>query len=116
MSDFAVVSDTHAHKPYLVTRDGVRVSNARGVVRRFATLAEAEAHREELEKTEMSDNPKNQKGCDLCEDSPVELRGSCHPTAPVRASMERPGELVLRCYVPSCNRVVAVFNVATIVL
>jgi hypothetical protein len=55
------------------------------------------------------------QGCDLCGDWPVQLRGRCHPSAPLRASMERPGEVILRCYIPSCNRIVAVLNVTTIV-
>lgn len=49
------------------------------------------------------------KGCELCGDFPVTLLARCHPTAPLRAEMPEDGLLVLRCYVPECNREVARF-------
>ena len=47
------------------------------------------------------------KGCDLCGDWPVQLRGKCHTTAPLRAELDETGLLTLRCYVPDCNSIVA---------
>jgi hypothetical protein len=52
------------------------------------------------------------KGCELCGDFPVTLRGRCHPSAPLRVSMEADGTLILRCYVPTCNREVVRFLVS----
>lgn len=51
-------------------------------------------------------------GCDLCEDgsgSPLYLHGKCHLTAPFLATLEG-DKLTLRCYIPECGRVVAVFT------
>jgi hypothetical protein len=50
-------------------------------------------------------------GCDLCADFPASLHAHCHPSAPLRAVMEAEGVLVLRCYVPTCNREVARLHV-----
>jgi hypothetical protein len=52
------------------------------------------------------------KGCDLCGDFPAVLRPRCHPTAPLRMELVSPTELVVRCYVPTCNREVARFNIS----
>lgn len=43
--------------------------------------------------------------CDLCGDQPetVFLHAHCHLTAPLQVSIEN-GEVVCRCYVPTCNR------------
>lgn len=51
------------------------------------------------------------KSCDLCGDAgPLVLGGRCHPSAPLRVVLD--GDvLTLRCYVPSCDREVAVFRV-----
>lgn len=46
-------------------------------------------------------------GCDLCGDFPAELHARCHPTAPLRIEKLSETEVVLYCYVPSCNREVA---------
>lgn len=51
-------------------------------------------------------------GCDLCGDFPVELRGRCHPTAPLRIELHEDGVLVCYCYLPDCNREVARFRLA----
>lgn len=50
------------------------------------------------------------KGCDLCGDFPAELRGKCHPTAPLRVVALSDSEYVFYCYVPTCNREVARLN------
>lgn len=52
-------------------------------------------------------------GCDLCGDAASELflRARCHPTAPLRAVKDG-ASLTLRCYVPECDRVVAVLPLA----
>lgn len=54
------------------------------------------------------------KGCDLCGDWPVVLGSRCHPAAPLRVEMVSPTELVLRCYVPTCNREVARFTITEV--
>lgn len=58
----------------------------------------------------MSDNQK--PSCDLCSDQPeiLFLHARCHLTAPLQATLEG-SVLTLRCYVPSCNRVVGTFRV-----
>ena len=48
-------------------------------------------------------------GCDLCGDFPAQLRAGCHPTAPLRMELATPTLLIVRCYVPTCNREVAKF-------
>ena len=49
--------------------------------------------------------------CELCGDADLlHLRAHCHLTAPLRAEL-RNGDLRLYCYVPSCNRLVAVLSV-----
>ncbi len=53
----------------------------------------------------------NPAGCELCGDFPVHLHARCHPSAPLRAEMNREGELALYCYLPDCNRLVATFAV-----
>lgn len=50
-------------------------------------------------------------GCELCGDWPVILSPRCHLTAPLKAVLEDEETLVLRCYVPECNREVARFKV-----
>lgn len=45
-------------------------------------------------------------GCAVCGDFPVNLFQKCHPGAPLRAVVPSPGILELRCYVPTCNRMV----------
>lgn len=51
------------------------------------------------------------KECELCGDTEkLEAHGKCHPTAPVRAVLEN-GIMTLRCYVPSCDRLIAKFKV-----
>lgn len=49
----------------------------------------------------------NPMGCDLCGDFPVQLRARCHPTAPLRLEAVSATEIVVFCYVPTCNREVA---------
>jgi len=51
------------------------------------------------------------KGCELCGDFPVGLHGRCHTTAPLRIDMEDSTTMVVRCFLPECNRVVAKFRV-----
>ncbi len=55
------------------------------------------------------------KGCDLCGDTSgaVFLHARCHPSAPMRASMEG-NVLTLRCYLPDCDRMVVQFNATVI--
>ncbi len=50
--------------------------------------------------------------CELCGDNhgPLNLHSKCHLTAPLRAELED-GVLTLRCYVPTCNRVVVKMRV-----
>ena len=50
-------------------------------------------------------------GCELCGDFPIHLHARCHPSSPLRAQMNREGELELFCYLPDCNRHVATFKV-----
>lgn len=54
--------------------------------------------------------------CDLCGDNqgPLDVRAACHMTAPLSASLED-GILTLRCYVPTCNRVVCSFRVSSVI-
>jgi rRNA maturation protein Nop10 len=52
------------------------------------------------------------RGCDLCGDWPVVFSSACHPTAPLRVEMTQAGELILYCYLPKCNRVVARLRLA----
>lgn len=51
-------------------------------------------------------------GCDLCGDFPAELHARCHPTAPLRIEKISETEIVLYCYVPTCNREVARFTLS----
>lgn len=53
------------------------------------------------------------RNCDLCGDQPekLELRAKCHLTAPLRATIEG-NKLTLNCYLPECDRVVAVLELA----
>lgn len=53
--------------------------------------------------------------CDLCEnEGPMFLHARCHMTAPLQASIE--GDiLTLRCYIPTCARVVSRMKVTAIV-
>jgi hypothetical protein len=53
-----------------------------------------------------------QKGCELCGDFPAMLVAKCHPTAPLRVEITEAGVLVLYCYLPTCNRIVARVTVA----
>lgn len=55
--------------------------------------------------------PEKPVGCGLCNDQgPLVLRAKCHLTAPL--AVERNGdELIIRCYVPECNREVARFKI-----
>lgn len=53
--------------------------------------------------------------CDLCGDNsaPRALHARCHFTAPLRAILAD-GWIELRCYVPSCDRLVARFKVSAV--
>lgn len=46
-------------------------------------------------------------GCELCGDFPAVLVARCHPSAPLRLEKISPTEVIVRCYVPACNREVA---------
>ena len=49
--------------------------------------------------------------CDLCSSAdPLHLHAKCHNNAPLHATLEG-GEIVLRCYVPSCLREVARYRI-----
>ena len=51
--------------------------------------------------------------CELCQDGKdamLFLHAICHPTAPLRAQLDGT-TLTLYCYVPTCNRLVATFEV-----
>jgi hypothetical protein len=53
----------------------------------------------------------NKECCDLCGDQgPLFLHARCHLTAPLQVSLED-DVLIIRCYVPECNREVARFKV-----
>ena len=55
------------------------------------------------------------KNCDLCGDvsASMFLLSRCHPTAPLRAVKE--GQtLILRCYVPECDREVVRLQLAEV--
>lgn len=52
------------------------------------------------------------KGCEMCGDFPAQLVARCHPTAPLRVEAVSPDEIVLYCYVPTCNRELARFKLA----
>lgn len=60
--------------------------------------------------------PADPKGCDLCgdNDGPLHLHARCHFTAPLQATLEN-GVLTIRCYIPTCARVVARFAVTGVV-
>ena len=46
------------------------------------------------------------EGCELCGDFPVEFRGRCHPSAPVRIEMDEFRILSVFCFVPDCNKLI----------
>lgn len=49
--------------------------------------------------------------CDLCEDqTKLTLSARCHLTAPLQVSVED-GVMILRCYLPDCQREVARYTV-----
>lgn len=49
--------------------------------------------------------------CEFCGDQgPLLLRARCHLTAPLRVVLDG-DQLVVRCYVPDCDREVARFTV-----
>jgi hypothetical protein len=50
--------------------------------------------------------------CDLCGNFPTHLMAHCHPSAPLRIEMTANRELVLYCYLPECNRLVARLKLA----
>ena len=52
---------------------------------------------------------KLESGCELCGDFPARLHSKCHPSAPLRMELATPTLLIVRCYVPTCNREVAKF-------
>ncbi len=54
--------------------------------------------------------------CDLCGDAtaPTYLHARCHMTAPLQASFED-GILILRCYLPTCGRVVVRMRVTELI-
>jgi hypothetical protein len=58
----------------------------------------------------MAENHEDQ-GCELCGDFPVQLRGRCHPTTPLRVTLIEDNTLILNCYVPDCNREVGRFKI-----
>lgn len=54
-------------------------------------------------------------GCDLCQDEDgkpqaIFIHGRCHMSAPSWVSIED-GHLVVRCYVPDCQREIARFEI-----
>jgi hypothetical protein len=65
----------------------------------------------------MSEQPKDEAACTLCGevDGALFLHARCHPSAPLRAIKE--GDvLVLRCYVPECDREVVRLDLAGVTL
>lgn len=54
------------------------------------------------------------KGCDFCGGFPARLTGRCHPLAPLHIEMVDSQTMVIRCYVPECNKLVAVLKVAEV--
>jgi hypothetical protein len=60
----------------------------------------------------MSKDVKPELACDLCGDTgPLRVGSRCHPTAPLRAVLDG-HQLTLRCYIPTCDRLVATFLLA----
>jgi hypothetical protein len=61
----------------------------------------------------MSEQPKNEAECSLCGDmdGALFLRARCHPSAPLRAIKED-DVLILRCYLPDCDREVVRLELA----
>jgi hypothetical protein len=61
----------------------------------------------------MNKEPEPEVGCSLCGDldGALFLRARCHPSAPLRAIKE--GDvLILRCYLPDCDREVVRLDLA----
>lgn len=54
--------------------------------------------------------------CDLCGDQPeiLHLHSACHMTAPLALTLDK-DILEVRCYVPTCNRLVAKFRVSHLI-
>jgi hypothetical protein len=49
--------------------------------------------------------------CEMCGDQgPLLLHARCHMTAPLKAELDG-DTLILRCYLPSCNREVTRFKI-----
>lgn len=51
-------------------------------------------------------------GCPCCGDFPAHLNAQCHPSAPLRVEAVGPSTIELRCYVPTCNRLVVRLELA----